>query len=67
MITNDGWFDDDKTGMYHFSFKRATLCGIFKGAGFCNARDVTAVEVEKPIKTLRAQFFSTPWSSLTKS
>lgn len=44
---DDGRFHDDKTGVFHFGFERATLRRIFTQTGFENVQDITAAEVER--------------------
>jgi len=43
-----GQFHEDKTGVFHFGFDRATLRKSFTEAGFENVHDMIAAEVVKP-------------------
>ncbi|MCX5814052.1 MAG: class I SAM-dependent methyltransferase [Proteobacteria bacterium] len=45
---DDGQFHEDKTGVFHFGFDRATLHKVFTKAGFDGVRNVSAAEVVKP-------------------
>lgn len=50
LDTEDGSFHDDKSGVYHSGFDRATLRADLQQAGFTPLHDETATTITKPVQ-----------------